>query len=387
MKTAIAFPRRYVQGEGVLSEIGRHTRALGRSPLVVWGPRTRDAVGPTVSAALDRDGLQWKELLFGGECSKAEVTRIVREAAAAGADVIVGLGGGKAVDAAKGAAAQAELPVVVVPTIASNDAPTSAVTVWYDDDGECVGFDIWQHNPDVVLLDTGVIARAPRRYFVAGIGDALATWPEASAADRSGAAAVAGGQPTRTAMAMARLCFDTVMKDGRQAIRAVERGEVTPALERVVEANVLLSGVGWESGGLACAHAIANFLPCFHETHDRLHGEKVAFGLVTQLCLERDREVTEVLRIVDFMVELGLPVTFAELGLEGVSTERIAAFGKLVAAEGSFVHNHAFPVNAHDVADALVAADDLGAERLRARGPTAHPTVEEDRGRNRPKTG
>ena len=363
MKTAIAFPRRYVQGRGVLAEIDRQLAPLGRAPLLLWGPRTRAAVGETVVEALERAGLAWCEVGFGGECTRAEAARVAREAAESGADLLVAFGGGKAIDAGKGAAAQAGLPVAVIPTIASNDAPTSAVSVWYDESGACVGYDVWKHNPDLVLVDSAVIARAPGRTLAAGIGDALATWPEAQAADRGGANALAGGRPTRTALTMARLCYDTLLADGLEALQDTARGEPGPALERVIEANVLLSGVGWESGGLACAHAIANFLPWFSETHRFMHGEKVAFGLCCQLCLEQDRSQEEVLHLVDFMLALGLPVDLAGLGLADLDPERLAAFSRLVAAEGSFVHNHPFAVGAEDVARAVMAADALGRRR------------------------
>ena len=50
------------------------------------------------------------------------------------------------------------------------------------------------------------------------------------------------------------------MNDGVAAARDVEVDALTPALERVVEANTLLSGLGFESGGLCIAHAVHNGL-------------------------------------------------------------------------------------------------------------------------------
>jgi glycerol dehydrogenase len=364
MKTAICLPRKYVQGNGVLSETGHYVGIVGRRPLLLWGTHTREAVRETVLPSLQKEGLEAAEVRFGGECTREEARRVAGFAAERKTDVVVGLGGGKAIDAAKGAAALAGLPAVMIPTIASNDAPTSACTVWYNAKGTCVGYNVWKFNPDVVLVDTGVVAKAPERFFVAGMGDALATWPEANAAYQTRTVSAAGGVATQTALAMARLCFDTIMEFGLEARDAVRKGEVTPALERVVEANVLLSGVGWESGGLACAHAMANALPALPETHDRLHGEKVAFGLVTQLCLEKDRREDEVLRIVDHMVALGLPVTLAGLGLADLSSQRLQDFAQAVTAKGSFVHNHNFPVTAASLADAILAADALGRSRV-----------------------
>lgn len=363
MKKTILFPGKYIQGCGLLAEAGDYIKALGKRPIFVWGEHTRNAVHGTVLPSISSSGLEAFEIAFNGECTKKEAQRVMSEVVKNKADVIVGFGGGKAIDTAKAAAAYSKLPLVIIPTIASNDAPTSACTVWYNDDGECTGFDLWQSNPDVILVDTGIIAKAPARFFVAGMGDALATWPEANEAWKSHAVSCAGGVPTMTAMAMAKLCFDTIMEYGLEAKKAAEAYRVTDAFEKVVEANVLLSGVGWESGGLACAHAIANALPLFHETHGYLHGEKVAFGLVCQLCLGKDMSENEICRIVDFMVAVGLPVTFEDLNMAKVSADRIKEFSKLTTAKGSFVHNHPFTVTAEMVADAMVAADELGKKR------------------------
>lgn len=364
MKTAIFFPGKYVQGNGLLAEAGPLIAKLGRRPLLCWGRRSREAVQTALLASLAQAGLEPTEALFNGECTQAEARRLADAATAARADVIVGIGGGKVLDAAKAAAAFNGLRLAVIPTIASNDAPTSACTVWYNDAGAAVGFDLWPFNPDLVLVDTGVLARAPVRYFVAGMGDALATWPEAQAASRAGSASCAGGAPTLAAMALARLCFDTLAASALAARDDAARGAVTPAVEQVVEANVLLSGIGWESGGLACAHAVANALPAFPETHRCLHGEKVAFGLAAQLCLEPDRDEAERLRIVTLLAGLGLPVTFAQLGIPELPPERLRSFARRVALPGSSVHNHPFPIKVDALAEALRAADALGMRAL-----------------------
>ncbi|MGF7473584.1 glycerol dehydrogenase, partial [Salmonella enterica subsp. enterica serovar Minnesota] len=72
----------------------------------------------------------------------------------------------------------------------------------------------------------------------------------------------AGNMTTRpgpmTAFELARFCYTTLMRYGRLAKLACEQHQVTPALEHVIEANTLLSGLGFESGGLAAAHAIHN---------------------------------------------------------------------------------------------------------------------------------
>ncbi len=365
MKRVLISPQKYVQGRGVLSELGDYLKPLGKKPLVLWDAVVKQLVGSTVGESLRRAGLEMTEVEFEGEASARERARVNRLAAQAGADISVGIGGGKVLDVAKAVAVDNRIGMVTCPTIASNDSPTSAASVWYDDNHNFVGFDCWPFNPAVVLVDTQVIANGPVRAFVAGMGDALSTWIEAEAAFKSRAMNIAGGQPTMAALALARLCFETLLEHGLDARRDVELHLVTPAVEQVVEANVLLSGLGFESGGLATAHMIANLLSNVPECQQQglMHGEKVAFGIVAQLCLDDEFDVDEKTAIVDFEIEVGLPVTFKELNLEGVTRQQLEWLAEACAGPGSLCHNHPFKVTVADVLDALFAADALGRHR------------------------
>ena len=364
MKSILIAPRKYVQGRGVIKEIGGYLRLLGKKPLVLWDARVKGIVGERVLASLREAGLAAVDVDFRGDSTRAEVARVAEIARREGADVAVGVGGGKTLDTAKAAAAAVGMKTVTCPTIASNDSPTSSFTVWYDEKGNCTGFESWGVNPDLVLVDTQVIADAPVRAFVAGMGDALGTWVEARAASlKTRSLTLAGGVATQAAIAIARLCYDTLMQHGVDAKRAVEQHVVTPAVERVVEANVLLSGLGFESGGVATAHMIANCLPSFPECHGLMHGHEVGFGVISQLCLEDDQDTAERNAIVDFEIAVGLPVTFEDLGLAGVARGRLKKIGDICAGHGSLCENHPFAVTSDDVVDAMIAADALGRER------------------------
>jgi glycerol dehydrogenase len=363
MKAVLIAPRKYVQGRGVLAEIGTYLKMLGKRPMLVWDRCVKDLVGPTVLKSIREAGLEPIDIDFQGESSKVEAERVTEIAKTTGADISVGIGGGKALDTAKAAAVWANIKMVTVPTIASNDSPTSAASVWYDAEGNCIGWDCWPFNPDIVMVDTQVIANAPVRAFVAGMGDALATWLEAEAAFKTRAVNLAGGVPTMAAMTLAKLCFDTLLESGLEAKRALELHAVTPAVEKCIESNVLLSGLGFESGGLATAHMIANALPSFPECKKFMHGEKVGFGVISQLCLDDEKKTNEIYAIVDFEIAVGLPVTFADVNLEGVTRERLKAIGDICAGAGSLCANHPFKVTSEDIVDAMIAADALGRER------------------------
>ena len=367
MKKAIIFPGKYIQGEGVLADLGGVVAQLGcKKPMLVWGKRTRAAAADAVIDGLKANGADYVEWKFGGECTKEEAAAIAAEIKKQGCDIIVGLGGGKCLDVSKGAAAQLGMRVIVCPTVCSSDAPTSACTVWYDKEGVCQGFDLWPTNPDVVIVDTGIMVTAPKGMLLAGIGDALATYLEARASNSSHAGTCSGGTPTMSAIALSKLCFDTLLSDADAALIAVEAGVVTPAYDRIVEACTLLSGLGWESGGLATAHQLGNNLSAFPEAHAHMHGEKVAFGIVTQLMLDPDADIDEVYMVVDFMVEVGLAVTLEDLSMEAVSKERLMEFCVANTGEGAFTGNHSFPVSAKDLYNAMLAADAFGKARKAA---------------------
>jgi glycerol dehydrogenase len=364
MKSVLIAPRKYVQGRGVLAELGSYLKMLGNRPLVLWDSCVKGIVGETVLASIRQAGMEVIDVEFQGEATPAERARVTGIARDRGA----GVGGGKALDVAKAVAVDAGLRMVTCPTIASNDSPTSAASVWYDEDHNFTGFDCWPFNPDIVMVDTGVIARGPVRAFVAGMGDALATWIEAEAAYKSRAQNIAGGNPTLAAMAIARLSYETLMEHGVEAKRAVEQNVVTPAVEKVVEANVLLSGLGFESGGLATAHMIGNLLSNVPECKALMHGEKVGFGIVTQLCLDDEFDADETYAAVDFQIAVGLPVTLADVNLEGVGRGRLVPIGDICAGEGSLCHNHPFKITSEAVVDAMIAADALGRQRKELAG-------------------
>ena len=360
-------PRRYVQGAGVLGRSGELISKIGKRVMVLWDAPVRGIVGAPLLADLKKAGLTVEDVLFAGDSTKAEAKRVADLLKSSGCDVIMGVGGGKTLDTAKAAAAQAGTKMISVPTVASNDSPTSSYTVWYDEQGNCLGFESWFVNPDLVLVDTAVIACAPVKSFVAGMGDALATWLEAEATHKVRGPNLAGGTATMAALAIARLCYDILLEHGVNAKRAVEKKIVTPAVEKVVEANVLLSGLGFESCGCATAHMVANCLPSYPECHGLMHGHEVGFGLITQLCLDDDMPVEQANTIVDFEIAIGLPVTFEDLGLKGIARERLMKIGEICAGPGSLCENHPFKVTPDSIVNAMIAADALGTARKQVR--------------------
>lgn len=361
MLSVFTAPSRYTQGRNATAELGKEMASLGLEgpALIVAGGSATQLLTPTWEGTFRNAKIQYAVHQFGGECSFREIDQVKAAARKVSARVIVGAGGGKVLDTARAVAADLSLPVVNCPTVASSDAPCSALSVIYTDEGVFQEYRFYRKNPDLVLVDTTVIARSPPRLLTAGMGDALATWFEAKTCVDGNVKNMRGGASTQSALALAELCYRTLLADGAAALRAVESQVVTPALERLVEANTLLSGLGFESSGLAAAHAVHNGLTVAAGTHPYFHGEKVAYGLLVQLVLEgKPRSLIE--EVLAFAVEVGLPIALADIGLEELSNDDLSNIAARATAPGETIHNEPFVVEPEMVADAILAADALG---------------------------
>lgn len=361
----IALPSRYMQGEGVLRELPALLEERGlRTPMLLWGPRTRASVQDQVLPPMQQAGITPTEYLLTGQCSREECARVVEAMTRAGSDALVALGGGKALDLSKGVAHQAGVPNIVVPTTLSNDAPPTACTVWYHEDGSFSDTEGWPSSPDIVLVDTGICIQAPLRMFLAGIADALATYLEAEPSYLAHIPTRLKNLPTLTARMMAKLCYDTIRADAEAAVLAAKGGSVTPAYERVAEASILLSGVGWESCGTAAAHVLGTRLADFPQLHGAMHGEKVSFGIVTQLLLDPETDMAFAADLVDFMIRLGLPVTMEEIGLDQVPAEDLLAWCRRQCVPGSRLDAIAPSITPEELLQAIHSASAFGKSRM-----------------------
>lgn len=355
-----AFPGKYIQGEDAIHRLPEYIKLLGNKGLIIASPTPVNRIIPTYHLAENSDRISVEE--FRGECCEKELNRLSAIIHSRKADVIVGMGGGKTIDTAKIVADRVRIPVIVVPTIASTDAPCSGCAVVYSDQGVFESVYYLKMNPQVVLVDTGVIAAAPVRFLVAGMGDALSTWFEARSCERSQSPNECGGYSTMTGLSLARLCYDTLLHYGHAAQLDCKKGIVTPALDHIIEANTLLSGIGFESSGLATAHAIHNGLSVLTETHRFYHGEKVAFGVLTGLHLTH-APLKEMNTVYAFCEEAGLPTTFSDLGITDVGNNNLMPVALKACAPTEAIHHEVVPVTPEKVLEAMMAADAMGGSR------------------------
>jgi len=358
MITTTLFPGRYIQGPKAIEKLKDEIDRFGKRGFIIADPFVYDELLPEYKSSLG-DESDYEVERFEGECTDKEIQRLVEEMKKTDADVVVGFGGGKTIDTAKAVAHEQDLPMIIVPSLASTDAPCSALSVVYTEDGEVDKYLFLKQNPNVVLVDTTVIARSPVNMLVAGMGDALATWFEAKSCMESHSPNMAGNLGSMTAYNLANLCFETLMNSGYAAKLSCEAGVTTPALEKIIEANTLLSGLGFESGGLATAHAIHNGLTVLEPTHNYTHGEKVTIGTLASLFLT-DQTTDLIETVYEFCNEIGLPVTLEGIGLKDASDEDLMKVAEAATAEGETSHNEPMPVNAESVFAAIKMADAFG---------------------------
>lgn len=361
MSRMLLSPSRYVQGVGAIKEIGLHTHRIGTSALVIGGKTALSLCGSDIVASLAEKGIPCYLEPFQGVSSQQEIRRLQGIASANRADIIIALGGGASIDAGKAVSHEMKIPVIVVPTVISTDAPCSALSVVYTETGVFERYLFLRKNPDCVLVDTSLVAQSPAKFLVAGMGDALATFWESDTCFRSGKPnpLTGGGHQTLATRALARLCYETLLESGLQAKLAVERHVVTPAVESIVEANTLLSGLSSENGGHAGAHSIHNGLTTLEAVKNKLHGEKVAFGVLAQLVLE-GRSSSAIKEVQDFCFSVGLPLCLEDLDIVNPTSEAIKQVAAAAVVEGETIHATWFPVTADMVEAAIRAADALG---------------------------
>ncbi|PRY83149.1 iron-containing alcohol dehydrogenase family protein [Alkalibacterium olivapovliticus] len=321
--------------------------------LIVHGKTSWEKVESKVSLILNEADLkQIEEVTFEGECSYEEVARLKKIAETVKADVVIGIGGGKIMDTVKYVAAEVpSLHSILIPTLASNCAPWTSLSVMYSIDGEFIRYDFHHRQASLLLVDTEIILDSPVRYFAAGIGDTLAKWyesePNLSLPGNDSAALM-------IARSVAAMCKDTIEKYGVQSVKDAENRNLTNAYTKIVETIImtggLVGGFGDELARTTAAHAIHDGLTFFPSVHHLLHGEKVAYGVMVQLVL--NNKVDEISSVAELFQSLHLPVCLEDLGLD-TTVELYEKLAWLSIEHDPGIHNLPYPISEGILAEAI----------------------------------
>lgn len=348
-------PAQVIRSRGCLEQSGAEIARLGHRPLIVGGDCSTTLLTERLQPAVAQYQLAIATASYSPDCSEASLTRLQEAVATHQADLIIGTGGGKSLDAAKLLAHRCGLPIITIPSSAATCAAWTALSNIYSDGGAFL-YDVpLPKCPDVLILDYDLIQTAPQRTLVAGIGDAIAKWYEAS---------VSSGHSEQTlmiaAVQQARVLRDLLFQKSAQAI-ANPGGEVW---QEVVDATVLLAGVIGGLGGAQCrtvaAHAVHNGLTHLLAAHDTLHGEKVAYGILVQLRLEEMLQWNQLAasarqQLLKFYSEMGLPQSLKDLGLENVTLGELSHAAEIACAPNSDIHRLPFTVVPEQLMAAMVS--------------------------------
>ena len=356
-------PRRYVQGPDAIGLLGEEVARLGLTAAIVADAQVAALIGTRAAEACAASGVALTAIPFGGEITFAEIDRLEAACGALRPEVLIAAGGGKALDAGKLLGRRLGARIVTVPTIASNDAPTSHIIVVYDAAHRLAAIERLPANPDLVLVAPAIIARAPAILLSAGIGDAVVKRFEVAQCAGNGGLNTFGGTPPVAAQVLAEACYATLREHAEGGLAAVARGAPDLALERTVEACVLLSGLAFESGGLSICHAMTRGLSAVPGPATALHGLQVAYALMVQLTLEgREPAFIEDLR--GFFARTGLPDTLGALGFTGGAAElRIIAE---LTAQAPHTNNFPRILSADDLVAAMRTVEETAQQRSAA---------------------
>ncbi len=350
---------KYVQGYGVLKDMKKYTEWMGEKFLVVASKNRLRDLKDIISTAMEGKTVDFYE--FYGECSWNNIEKLMETVNAGGYETLVGVGGGKIVDSVKAAALKCGmLNEVIIPTIAATDAYTSAASCIYDEDTHMMTEAISSpKNPDLVLVDTEILLKAPVRQFVSGMGDALSTYIGAKVCqDNFFPNHHYGGVGTATALAVAKLSYDLLMQYGRQAKLAAERKAMSDAYNVITEVNILMSGMGFENNGCSTDHLFYFGTLALDREEYVYHGEGVAFSTCCQLVMQgaSNEQLDEVYR---FCRDVGLPITLDDMHLYDLTEEEYDIMTKATLQQ-AFIDHQPFPVTYEIVKGAYKAADAIG---------------------------
>lgn len=364
---AFGSPMRYIQGPGEIKYLPQHVSNLGKYAYVLIDGFIFDDIKKRLDEIFADSDVKFCAARFGGESCQSEVDKAIEEIKATGTDVFVCIGGGKSIDTAKLIADALDMPRIIMPSIASTDAPTAGLAGLYTPEGVQIKAIKTKRNSELVLLDTEIIVNAPARMFAAGMGDAMATWLEARANEKSCTPNYIGTgyRITRAAMAIARECSNILFEDGRNALAAVKQHLITEEVENVIEANTLLSGLGFENTGCAAAHGIHAGLSEIASAHGFLHGEKVSFSIICMMVIENTPK-EEMDRIVQFLMDVDLPITLAQLNIEPTE-ENLNLIADHTVNHNNLIHHEPHIINESIVKNAILAADAIGREYLKSK--------------------
>ena len=342
---------RYINEAGILNNLNHYLKDYGKRPFILAGKKAYQAVEGYLNLA----EYNIRQQTFIGECSYENINLYAKIAVEHQSDAVIGIGGGKSIDTAKAVAARLDIPFISIPTVASTCAAWTPLSVIYTVEGSFIEYIVYPKGPALVLVDPNVLINSPVRYFLAGIGDTFAKYYEADALCQQVQLNVAA----QAGLLMAKLSLTVLREQSESALQGIKEQRINEAFNNILDtifmAGGLVGGLGDKYGRIAAAHSIHNGLTNIAETHHLYHGEKVAYGILVQLVLEK-RPEEMIKETIQLFARLNLPVTYQDLGIKQSHVETVA---KATCAKGESIHLMPFPISSEDVIDAMERLEEL----------------------------
>ena len=352
MHISMASTNAYVQEQGLMKKAGEWLIKYGKNLFIVGGKTAWSKVSVVLEPSLKEYEIAYEVAIFAGESSYEEVDRL-QKIVPHGVDLIVGVGGGKAIDAAKAVAAKLGIPYVAIPTVAGTCACVTPLSVMYTPDGVFIDFISHPQNSILTLVDGDIIADSPVSYMLSGIGDTLAKWYEGIVCARGHEDHV----PTKLGLAAARICLETLTEYSEVAIKDMNSKTPSYAVQQITDTIFLsagaVGGFGNQNTRACAAHGVHDGLTAVKETHQMMHGMKVAYGIIALLYIDKQPS-EEIERVKSFYRKIGLPTSLLELGVKRKLTdEELSKIAHLALSPTSFMRFMPYPVSAAMITEAM----------------------------------
>lgn len=333
---------RYASGENILQNLPSYLAGF-KKIAIITGEKSSEAFKKYY-----RKELHYPTYRYDGSSSHENAVELASKIGQT--ELILAIGGGRVIDTAKMTAEELNAELMVIPTLISNCAPFTPIVAVYHPNRTFKAMGFMKRAPFLTLVDSTFLLQTPRDYFVAGIGDTLAKWYEIEGITRNLPEDEKSAY-VRLGIASAKAIQELLLKDAIPAIESLEKNTPTPAFNRVTDTIIGLAG---ETGGFAAsygrsagAHAIHDGLSYLEDTHDQLHGMKVAYGILVQLAYTKDLDEIEKLK--GFYRSAGLPLKLKELNVFDTSKEALLP-----------VINHAASANeTFNMVDPNITADQI----------------------------
>ena len=346
----------YRVGAGVLESSGELVMKHGTNALIVGGRKGLAAALPRLRAGIEKAGVRCAGVeYYGGECTYDHMARLADIGRACGADLVIGVGGGKAIDTAKGCAYRLGVPVITVPTIAATCAAVTKLSVVYDENRVFQELMFFDAPPAFALIDMQVLQEAPPCYLLAGIGDALAKHVECAFTSRGRALPPMGVMGVTVSAAI----YESLIRYGAKSFEEMKNVSGTEALEHVALTSIVTTGLvsllieEKYNGGVA--HALFYGLTSLPGFEDRvLHGHAVGYGVLVQLALDGQSERFRELRA--FYEVIGMPRRLEDMGYP-LTDELLGRIAPLAAAAFKRDRESPYPVTEEMIRQAMLETE------------------------------